>query len=40
MRKAHPYGVQGRRPVDRYTRARRKENRSNSQVQAKPAEEK
>ena len=25
MRKAHPYGVQGRRPVaDRYTRAKKK----------------
>ena len=43
MRKAHPYGVQGRRPVaDRYTRAKKEKKIEAIRKWAKqmPAEEK
>ena len=43
MRKAHPYGVQGRRPVaDRYTRAKKEKKIAaiRKWAKQKPAEEK
>ena len=43
MRKAHPYGVQGRRPVaDRYTRAKKEKKIEaiRKWAKEKPAEEK